>query len=77
MSQSSQEFKPKKEVEIKFFRLLPPNLSSFSSLSGIYHNIDSVESPESILENKLDVGGAVGNEGFINVIKTKYLSMRK
>ena len=52
MSQSSQEFKPKKEVEIKFFRLLPPNLSSFSSLSGIYHNIDSVESPESILENK-------------------------
>ena len=53
MSQSSQEFKPKKEVEIKFFRLLPPNLSSFSSLSGIYHNIDSVESPESILENKL------------------------
>ena len=52
MSQLSQEFKPKKEVEIKFFRLLPPNLSSFSSLSGIYHNIDSVESPESILENK-------------------------
>ena len=52
MSQSSQEFKPKKEVEIKFFRLLPPNLSSFSSLSGIYHNIDSVESPETILENK-------------------------
>ena len=52
MSQSSQEFKPKKEVEIKFFRLLPPNLSSFSSLSGIYHNLDSVESPESILENK-------------------------
>ena len=52
MSHSSQEFKPKKEVEIKFFRLLPPNLSSFSSLSGIYHNIDSVESPESILENK-------------------------
>ena len=52
MSQSSQEFKPKKEVEIKFFRLLPPNLSSFYSLSGIYHNIDSVESPESILENK-------------------------
>ena len=52
MSQSSQEFKPKKEVEIKFFRSLPPNLSSFSSLSGIYHNIDSVESPESILENK-------------------------
>ena len=52
MPQSSQEFKPKKEVEIKFFRLLPPNLSSFSSLSGIYHNIDSVESPESILENK-------------------------
>ena len=52
MSLSSQEFKPKKEVEIKFFRLLPPNLSSFSSLSGIYHNIDSVESPESILENK-------------------------
>ena len=52
MSQSSQEFKPKKEVEIKFFRLLPPNLSSFSSLSGIYHNIDSVEFSESILENK-------------------------
>ena len=52
MSQSFQEFKAKKEVEIKFFRLLPPNLSSFSSLSGIYHNIDSTESPESILENK-------------------------
>ena len=52
MSQSSQEFKAKKEVEIKFFRLLPPTLSSFSSLNGIYHNIDSSESPESILENK-------------------------
>ena len=52
MSQSSQEFKAKKEVEIKFFRLLPPTLPSFSSLCGIYHNIDSTESPESILENK-------------------------
>jgi len=52
MSQSSQEFRPKKEVEIKFFRLLPPLITSNSSLSGIYHNIDSIESPDCILENK-------------------------
>ena len=52
MSQQLQEFKPKREVEIKFFRLLPPVLSSFPSLSGIYHNIDTIEDPEYILDNK-------------------------
>ena len=50
---STQEFKPKKEVEIKFFRLIPPILSANPPLSGIYHNINSIEAPECILENKL------------------------
>ena len=52
MSQSSQEFKPKKEVEIKFFRLSPPVLVTSPPLSGIYHNIDSIEDPENIIDNK-------------------------
>ena len=52
MSQTSQEFPPKKDIEIKFFRLLPPIITSFPSLNGIYHNIDSIESPEYILDNK-------------------------
>ena len=52
MSQSSQEFKPKKEVEIKFFRLSPPVLLTSPPLSGIYHNIDSIEDPENIIDNK-------------------------
>jgi len=50
---STQEFKPKKEVEIKFFRLNPPILSANPPLSGIYHNINSIEDSECILENKL------------------------
>ena len=50
---STQEFKPKKEVEIKFFRLTPPILSANPPLSGIYHNINSIEDSECILENKL------------------------
>ena len=50
---STQEFKPKKEVEIKFFRLIPPILSANPPLSGIYHNINSIEDSECILENKL------------------------
>ena len=52
MSQSSQEFKPKKEVEIKFFRLSPPVLVTSPPLNGIYHNIDSIEDPENIIDNK-------------------------
>ena len=52
MSQSSQEFKPKKEVEIKFFRLSPPVLVTSPPLSGIYHNIDSIEDQENIIDNK-------------------------
>jgi len=52
MSQSSQEFVPKKEVEIKFYRLFPPLMNSSPPLSGIYHNIDSIEDSECILENK-------------------------
>ena len=50
---NTQEFKPKKEVEIKFFRLNPPILSANPPLSGIYHNINSIEDSECILENKL------------------------
>jgi hypothetical protein len=49
----AQEFKPKKEVEIKFFRLVPPILTTNPPLSGIYHNINSIEDSECILENKL------------------------
>ena len=49
----TQEFKPKKEVEIKFFRLVPPILTTSPPLSGIYHNINSIEDSECILENKL------------------------
>ena len=49
----AQEFKPKKEVEIKFFRLVPPILTTNPPLSGIYHNINSIEDSECILTNKL------------------------
>ena len=49
----SQEFHPKKEVEIKFFRLLSPIYSPPNpSLTGFYHNIDSLETQEYPLENK-------------------------
>jgi len=49
----TQEFKPKKEVEIKFFRLTPPLLTTNPPLSGIYHDINSIEDPEFALTNKL------------------------
>ena len=49
----TQEFKPKKEVEIKFFRLTPPLLTTNPPLSGIYHDINSIEEPEFALTNKL------------------------
>ena len=49
----TQEFKPKKEVEIKFFRLVPPLLTTNPPLSGIYHDINSIEDPEFALTNKL------------------------
>ena len=52
MSQNSQEFKAIKEIDIKFYRLHPPFLTANPPLSGIYHNINSIESPECILENK-------------------------
>ena len=54
MSQSQiQEFHPKKEVEIKFYRLLPPyHNPSYLCLSGFYHNIESLENQEYPLENK-------------------------
>ena len=54
MSQSqSQEFHPKKEVEIKFFRLLPPiQNTSYQNITGYYHNLDSIESQDYPLQNK-------------------------
>ena len=48
----SQLSKAKDEIEIKFFRLHPPKLISTEPLNGIYHNIDSIESPENTLDNK-------------------------
>ena len=52
MSQTYEEFKPKKEIEIKFYRLLPPKLISSYPLNGLYHNINSIESSEHMLDNK-------------------------
>ena len=48
------EFKPQKDIEIKFLRLLPPNLNTSNiPLNGLYNNIDNIEEDtENILQNK-------------------------
>ena len=48
------EFKPQKDIEIKFLRLLPPNLNTSNiPLNGLYNNIDNTEEDtEYILQNK-------------------------
>ena len=50
----SQEFKTPKDIEIKFFRLLPPKINNIKTpLNGIYNNIDNIEEDtESSLQNK-------------------------
>ena len=43
-NQNNQEFKAPKDIEIKFLRLLPPNLNTYNlPLNGIYNDIDNVE----------------------------------
>ena len=53
-SQYSQELKVIKDVEIKFFRLLPPLLNQNNlPLSGIYNNLENLEEDqENPLQNK-------------------------
>ena len=53
-NQVIQEFKPQKDIDIRFFRLLPPNLNiSNIPLNGLYNNIDNIEEDtENILQNK-------------------------
>ena len=50
----SQEFKTPKDIEIKFFRLLPQKINNIKTpLNGIYNNIDNIEEDtESSLQNK-------------------------
>ena len=53
-SQYSQELKVIKDIEIKFFRLLPPLLNTTNlPLSGIYNSIDNIEEDqENLISNK-------------------------
>ena len=49
----NEELKIKKDIEIKFHRLVPPLLNSnFLPLSGLYNPIDNEESPEYSLKYK-------------------------
>ena len=44
LNQNNQEFKAPKDIEIKFLRLLPPNLNTSNlPLNGIYNDIDNIE----------------------------------
>ena len=54
INQSIQELQVPKDIEIKFLRLLPPNLNTTSlPLNGIYNDIDNIETdPDNPLENK-------------------------
>ena len=53
-SQVYPEFKPQKDIDIRFLRLLPPNLNTSNiPLNGSYNNIDNIEEDtENILQNK-------------------------
>ena len=53
-NQNIQEFKVEKDVEIKFIRLVPPNLNICNiPLSGLYNDIDNIETDqENPLQNK-------------------------
>jgi len=53
-SQVYPEFKPQKDIDIRFLRLLPPNLNTSNiPLNGLYNNIDNIEEDsENILQNK-------------------------
>ena len=53
-NQNIQEFKVDKDVEIKFIRLVPPNLNIYNiPLSGLYNDIDNIETDqENPLQNK-------------------------
>ena len=53
-SQVYPEFKPQKDIDIRFLRLLPPNLNASNiPLNGLYNNIDNIEEDsENILQNK-------------------------
>ena len=55
--QNIQEFKTPKDIEIKFFRLLPPKMNNMTiPLSGIYNDIDNIEEDtENPIQNKLSL----------------------
>ena len=49
-NQPPQELKVMKDIEIKFFRLLPPLLNTNNlPLSGIYNDLDNIEEDKKIL----------------------------
>ena len=56
-SNLNQEFKAPKDIEIKFFRLLPPKMNNKKTpLNGIYNDIDNIEEDkESSLQNKFSL----------------------
>ena len=53
-NQVYSEFKPQKDIDIRFLRLLPPNINTLNiPLNGSYNNIDNIEEDtENILQNK-------------------------
>ena len=60
----TQELKIPKDIEIKFFRLSLPSFNvSNNPLSGIYHNIDSIEDKQFPFKNKFsnfDINNNIG-----------------
>ena len=54
LNQNNQEFKIPKDIDIRFFRLLPPNMNTLNiPLNGLYNDIDNIEQDsENPLQNK-------------------------
>ena len=67
----TQELKIPKDIEIKFYRLSLPifNISNFP-LSGLYHNMNSIEDKAYSLKNKFtyfDISNTIGSENIFSL----------
>ena len=64
----TQELKIPKDIEIKFYRLTLPSFNTSNiPLSGIYHNIDTIEEKEFSFTNKFSNFDLSNNIGIENL----------
>ena len=69
-----QELQITKDIEIKFFRLLPPTINGTNlPLSGLYNDIDSIEDPDNPLQNKFS-NFSISSNGSVNIENLMSLS---